>query len=455
MAQSKQLPSNSAGRRSFVKNAALFTGSALLFPSALAAGVYIDGDDSIKIALIGCGERGTEATIQALSTAQNVKLVAMADAFRDRIDSSLKYLLSGAASSGAVSLSPRIDVSEEHKFTGFDAYKKAIELADVVILTTPPGFRPLHFEEAIRQGKHVFMEKPVATDAPGVRRVLAAAEQAKNKKLNVVVGLQRHYDTRYTRWVEMIHAGAIGDILSGSVYWNSEGVRVNKRSELEQTAGRKLSEMEYQMRNWYYFNWLSGDHICEQHIHNLDVANWVKNAHPLKAQGIGGRQVRIGPDYGEIFDHHFVEFQYEDGSRIFSQCRHQPGTLTRVSEGFQGSNGSAPWPGYLRSRGGNEIYKHKDAHAPNPYQVEQDLLFEAVAKGNFRFADAENGAIATMTAIMGRMASYSGQEIDWNTALNSDLNLQPDDYTWDTLPKVLPSAHGLYPCAIPGRSKPW
>ncbi len=455
MANKNQSFSANEGRRSFVKNAALFTGSALFIPSALAARVHLDGDDSIKVALIGCGGRGTGAAAQALSTAQNVKLVAMADAFRDRIDSSLKYLLSGDAGSGDVDITTRIDVPEEHKFTGFDAYKKAIPLADVVILTTPPGFRPLHFEEAVRQGKHVFMEKPVATDAPGVRRVLAAAEEAKNKKLNVVVGLQRHYEVKYSRWVEMIHTGAIGDILSGRVYWNGNGVWVKKRAELEKNAGRQLTEMEYQMRNWYYFTWLCGDHICEQHIHNIDVANWVKGGHPVKAQGMGGRQVRIGPDYGEIFDHHFVEFQYEDGSRIYSQCRHQPGTFVAVTEGFQGSNGSAPRPGQLISRSGNEIYNHNDSNDPNPYQVEHDMLFEAVAKGNYRYADAENGAIATMTAIMGRMATYSGKEIDWDTALNSPLNLHPDSYTWDTLPKVLPGEDALYPCAIPGVTQAW
>ncbi len=442
-------------RRAFVKNTVLITGGGLVLPSILHAGAWIDGDDAIRVALVGCGGRGTGAAAQALSTKQNVKLVAVADVFRDRIDSCMTHLLSGEANSGEVDVAARVQVPEEHKFTGFDAYQKAMALADVVILATPPGFRPAHFEEAVRQGKHVFMEKPVATDAPGVRRVLAAAEEARKKKLNVVVGLQRHYERKYIRWVEMLHAGAIGEILSGTVYWNSEGVWVRKRAELEQQAGRSLTEMEYQMRNWYYFNWLCGDHIVEQHIHNIDVANWVKNAHPVKAQGMGGRQVRIGPDYGEIFDHHFVEFEYEDGCRIFSQCRHQPGTLTRVSEAFQGSKGSAPWPGALYDRTGLEIYRHNDSKDPNPYQVEHDVLFEAIAKGEYRFDDAENGAIATMTAIMGRMATYSGQEVDWETALNSNLDLQPDRLDWNALPKVLPGPDGLYPCAIPGVTNAW
>ncbi len=424
-------------------------------PSMLAAKAHIDGDDSIKVALVGCGGRGTGAAMQALLTKENVKLVAMADAFRDRIDSAYATLTSDDISDWSGSegnIKDRVQVPEEHKFTGFDGYKKAIPLADVVILTTPPGFRPMHFEEAVKQGKHVFMEKPVATDAPGVRRVLAAAEEAKKKKLNVIVGLQRHYQTVYRRWVEMLQAGAIGDIVTSHVYWNNDGVWVNKREDLAQKAGRPLTEMEYQMRNWYYFNWLCGDHICEQHIHNLDVGNWVKNAYPVRAQGMGGRQVRVGPDFGEIFDHHFVEFEYDDGSRMFSQCRHQPGTMSRVTEVFQGTNGSAPRPGVLLTRRGFELIKHDDRNDPNPYQVEHDELFSAVAKGEYRYADAENGAKATMTSILGRMATYSGKTIEWNEAINSNLNLMPQRFAWDATPPVLPGEDGMYPCAIPGKT---
>ncbi len=424
-------------------------------PSMLSAKAHIDGDDSIKVALVGCGGRGTGAAMQALLTKENVKLVAMADAFRDRIDSAYATLTSDDISdwSGAEgNIKDRVQVPEEHKFTGFDGYKKAISLADVVILTTPPGFRPIHFEEAVKQGKHIFMEKPVATDAPGVRRVLAAAEEAKKKKLNVIVGLQRHYQTVYRRWVEMLQAGAIGDIITSHVYWNNDGVWVNKREDLAQKAGRPLTEMEYQMRNWYYFNWLCGDHICEQHIHNLDVGNWVKNAYPVRAQGMGGRQVRVGPDFGEIFDHHFVEFEYDDGSRMFSQCRHQPGTMSRVTEVFQGTNGSAPRPGVLLTRRGFELIKHDDRNDPNPYQVEHDELFSAVAKGEYRYADAENGAKATMTSILGRMATYSGKTIEWSEAINSNLSLMPQRFDWDATPPVLPGEDGMYPCAIPGKT---
>lgn len=445
-----------SNRREFVKTSGLATAGTLLVPSMLSAKAHIDGDDAIKVALIGCGGRGTGAIIQALSCKENVKLVAMADAFRDQLDNCYSMITSDEVSDwsgGAGDLKPRIDVPEEHKFTGFDGYKKAIPLADVVILTTPPGFRPIHFEEAIRQNKHVFMEKPVATDAPGIRRVLATAEEAKKKKLNVVVGLQRHYQTVYRNWVELIHAGAIGDIVTSHVYWNNDGVWVRSREEYSEKAGRPLTEMEYQMRNWYYFNWLCGDHICEQHIHNLDVSNWVKQAHPVSAQGMGGRQVRVGKDFGEIFDHHFVEYEYADGSRMYSQCRHQPGTLSRVTESFQGTNGSAPKPGNLLTRSGHELFKHEGREDPNPYQVEHDELFAAIAKGEFKYTDAENGARATMTSILGRMATYSGKMVSWDEAIASNISIMPEQFDWEAAPPVLPDESGMYACAVPGKTK--
>ncbi|RZM21921.1 MAG: Gfo/Idh/MocA family oxidoreductase, partial [Pedobacter sp.] len=243
-------------RREFLKTSALVAGGVMLNGVAFAGGgAHSSVDDTIKIALIGCGDRGTGAAYQALSTKENLKLVAMADAFQDRLDNSYKVL--------SDKFGAKVDVPQDRKFVGFEGYKKAIALADVVLLVTPPGFRPSHFEEAIKQGKHVFMEKPVAVDAPGVRKVLAAAELAKQKKLNVVVGLQRRYQANYRETIKRIEDGAIGDITGGQVYWNSGGVWVRPRQ-----AGQ--TEMEYQMRNWYYFNWLCGDHIVEQHVHNID-----------------------------------------------------------------------------------------------------------------------------------------------------------------------------------------
>ncbi len=436
-------------RRSFVKQSTLAAGGVLM-ASTLDAKAYAGlADDTIKIGLIGCGGRGTGAATQALSTAQNVKLVAMADAFRDRLDSCYDYITDQtyADSSGEQqSMSGRVMVDEAHKFVGFDAYKKVLPLVDVVILTTPPGFRPVHFEAAVNAGKHIFTEKPMAVDAPGVRKVLAAAEKAKKQKLNVVVGLQRRYQTIYTEWVERMREGVIGDIVTSHVYWNSGGVWTRPREEGQ-------TEMEYQMRNWYYFNWLCGDHINEQHIHNIDVSNWVKDAYPTHAYGMGGRRMRIGPDTGEIFDHHFVEYDYADGSKMYSQCRHWQGVANRVTESFQGTNGSAPKPGTLLTPSGYPIMRYNDKNDPNPYQVEHDVLFEAIAKGDYKFADAEHGAKSTLTAIMGRMATYSGQIVTWDEAMNSEVDLMPERYTWDAMPKVLPDENGQYPVPTPGITK--
>lgn len=434
----------SVSRRDFVKASGLAVGGMMLNPSMMSAKAHIDGNDVIKVGLVGCGGRGTGAAVQALSTKQNVKLVAMAEAFRDRLDESYSNIKS-ELENNEISLD-RLDVPEDHKFVGFDAYKKVIELSDVVILTTPPGFRPMHFDAAVKAGKQIFMEKPVATDAPGIRQVLETAKLAKQKKLNVVVGLQRHYQKKYQHWVELLHNGAIGDITTSHVYWNSDGVWVRERKPGQ-------TEMEYQMRNWYYFNWLCGDHITEQHIHNIDVSNWVKQAYPVRAHGMGGRQVRKGKDHGEIFDHHFVEFEYADGSRMFSQCRHIKGCASRVSEGFIGTNGSAPEPGVILTKSGYPLLEYNDRKDPNPYQVEHDLLFEAVAKGEYRYADAENAAKSTMSSILGRMATYSGQVIEWEDAINSEISLMPKKYTWDANPPVMPDEDGYYPIAVPGQTK--
>ncbi len=400
----------------------------------------------IRIGLIGCGGRGTGAAVQALSTDQDVQLVAMADAFADRLEDSYRNLINTAEDSwsGGVDLTPRIDVPAERRFAGFDAYLQVLPLVDVIILATPPGFRPIHFKAAIEANKHVFMEKPVATDGPGVRSVLESAAMARDRNLNVVVGLQRRYQTIYKEWVDRIHAGMIGEVILGRVYWNDAGVWVRERQPGQ-------TEMEYQMRNWYYFTWLCGDHIVEQHIHNLDVANWVLgDSHPIRAQGQGGRQIRNGLDHGQIFDHHMVEFEYEGGARVLSQCRHMPNTARRVSEGFHGTNGTAPRPGQLVSASGHPLMDYDDEGDPNPYQTEHDELFAAIAAGEYKFADAERGARASMTAIMGRMATYSGQIVEWDEALGSKLSIMPERYAFDAQPPIVPDANGRYPVAVPG-----
>ncbi|KKN16726.1 hypothetical protein LCGC14_0972910, partial [marine sediment metagenome] len=302
MDKSKNQNATTNPRRNFVKNTALFTGGAMLLPNLQMQGMFnVANDKKLKIALVGCGGRGTGAAVQALTADENVELVAMADAFEDRLKDSLMNI------SKEMGETKQVNVKAENQFVGFDGAQKAMDLADVVILATPPGFRPQHFEYAVNNGKHVFMEKPVAVDAPGVRKVLAAAKKAKADKLNVVVGLQRHYQDNYLAAIEQLKKDSIGQIISGQVYWNSGGVWTRERQP-------EQSELEFQMRNWYYFNWLCGDHILEQHIHNIDVANWFIGEYPVSAQGMGGREVRKGANHGEIFDHHFVEYTYPSGA---------------------------------------------------------------------------------------------------------------------------------------------
>ncbi len=435
----KQIKKNNTSRRTFCKNTAILTGGMLL-PLDIAASAHVLGDDSIKIALIGCGGRGTGAAMQALSTKENVKLVAMADAFEDRLQNCYDILSKKFEGKG------KVVVKEDHRLVGFDAYKEAIDMADVVLLTTPPGFRPLHFEYAVQQGKHIFMEKPVATDAPGIRKVLAAAEIAKQKKLNVVVGLQRHYQKNYLASHQRVMEGQMGQIISGQVYWNSGGVWVKERQPGQ-------SEMEYQMRNWYYFNWLCGDHIVEQHIHNIDVANWFIGEFPIHAQGMGGREIRKGNQYGQIFDHHFVEFTYPSGAVISSQCRHQPGCVTNVSEYLMGTKGTLSLDSQnqavMKSYDGSLLFEHQGQNDPNPYQTEHDELFASIRNGGV-ISDAEHAAKTTMTAILGRMATYSGQLISFEDALNKGRSLMPDTYSWDAIPPVTPDENGNYPIPVPG-----
>ncbi|MFT3678428.1 MAG: Gfo/Idh/MocA family oxidoreductase [Chitinophagaceae bacterium] len=439
--------SGANSRREFVKQSGLLAGGLIAAPFLTKANFFSGADDVIRVALIGCGGRGTGAIMQALLSKQNVKLVAMADAFRDRIDGCYKTVTAEDLSDWGVTgnLRSKVDVPEERKFTGFEAYLKAIPLADVVILTTPPGFRPIHFEEAVRQGKHIFMEKPVATDPAGIKRVLDAAEIAKQKKLNVVVGLQRHYQNSYRELFKK--KNLIGDITSAQVWWNNDGVWVNKRKYGQ-------TEMEYQMRNWYYFNWLCGDHITEQHIHNIDVVNWFKGAYPVKAQGMGGRQVRKGKDNGEIFDHHYVEYTYADGTVMNSQCRHIPGTMSRVDEMLIGTKGVIRCDAaIITDLKGKELFKFDKKGENNPYQTEHDELFAAIAKGEYKFADAENGAKSTLTSIIGRMATYSGQVIEWDKALASGINIMPAKFDFNALPPILPNDDGYYPVAVPGVTK--
>jgi myo-inositol 2-dehydrogenase / D-chiro-inositol 1-dehydrogenase len=449
--RSEQEMSNNKSRRDFLKHSAGTIAASAAAASLLRApAAYAAADDTIKVALIGCGGRGTGAAVNALATAGAIKLITVADAFEDNARNTISNLKN-------TEVADKVDVAPDKIFWGFDAYQKAIDAGpDVVILTAPPGFRPQHFEACVKAGKHVFMEKPVAVDAPGVRKILEAAKLAKEKNLKVGVGLQRHHDSKYQDTIKRVHDGALGDLVLLRVYWNDAGVWVRARKE-------GMSEMEYQMRNWYYFNWLSGDHIVEQHIHNLDIANWVKNATPVTAVGMGGRQVLTGMDHGEIFDHHAVEFTYADGTKMMSQCRHQPGCWSHVAEYAHGTKGTAEFHAGVIKPTGAEAWRYGGPKV-NPYQVEHDVLMDAI-RNNKPFNEADYGALSTMTAIMGRMATYSGVEIFWDkataaklgktdpktpTALDSNVTLLPERYAWDAQPPSVRNSTGGYNIPAPG-----
>ena len=433
-------------RRDFLKtsSAAAALGTGLL--STVSAKAFADGDDEIKIGLVGCGGRGSGAASEALKSPGNVRLVAMGDAFRDQLDSSLNRIDKAVENDDTA----HVDVKEENKFVGFDAFRKVIDSdVDLVVLATPPGFRPMMFEYAIEQGKHVFMEKPVATDAAGVRKVLEAAKVAKAKKLKVGVGLQRHHQLPYQEFIKRIHDGEIGDIRALRVYWNGGGVWDPRR-----TRDQVKSEMEYQMRNWYYYNWLCGDHICEQHIHNLDIGNWIMQKYPVSAIGMGGREVRTDPKYGEIFDHHAVQYTYDDGTVMFSECRHIKNCWNSVTEHAHGTKGTVHLSSNARAcsfemaNGNSERYRGEN---PYPYQVEHNDLFAAIRAGE-EYSEAEYGAMSTMTAILGRMCTYSGKEISMEQALNEGPQIVPDwkDLAWNAKPPTVPDEQGHYPVPVPG-----
>ncbi len=463
--QSNFVPGSS--RREFLKtSAAAVAGVGLA--SAFAPPVHAAGSDTLKIALIGCGNRGTGALVQALNTSGPVKLWALADAFSDRLEMCLDHTarelkgeqperraVRGAKKAVKVtkvaSVTDKIDVPKERQFTGLDAYRKAIDCVDVVLLAEPPGYRPQHFEYAIKAGKHVFMEKPVATDPTGIRRVLAAAEEAKKKNLKVGVGLQRRHQLSYLEAIQKIRDGAIGDLMTLRCYWNGG------HPAKQPFPHEGLSELEYQVRNWYFFSWLSGDHICEQHVHNIDVCNWIKQGHPTEAQGMGGRQVRTGKEYGNIFDHHAVEFSYADGTKMFSQCRQIPGCWSHVAETAEGSRGLMNTDGghaelfvagkrEWRASGGKAGYEN------NAYQAEHDALFDAI-RNDKPYNEAEYAAHSTMTAILGRMATYSGQTVTWDAAFKSNHSTTTDAEKWDAKAPVEPDSDGRYAVAVPGVTK--
>lgn len=431
---------SAATRRNFLKGSSLILAGGTVMsalPQVQAGEAY--GDREIRVGLVGCGGRGTGAIMQALETVGPIKLIALGDVFNNRLTASYRSIKS--------KYGDKVDVPDSRKFVGLESYKQVMDTeVDVVILASPPGFRPLHFEAAVKAGKHCFMEKPVASDAPGVRRVLAANAIAKEKGLAVQVGLQRHHQTLYKETIKRLHEGMIGDIILARAYWNSSGVWIRNRDEAQ-------TELEYQMNNWYYFNWLSGDHITEQHIHNLDVINWLMKGYPVEAQGQGGRQVRTGPDTGEIFDHHMIEFTYENGTKLLSQCRHIEGCWGSVEEFAHGTKGWA-------DISGGKIYDSKnnlifqETRNEDGWQQEHHDLFAALRKGE-RPNEGDYGAMSTMTSIMGRMATYSGAKLSWDECINSKIALADFDSLKDfnSPAPVQPIEPGKYAIPVPGTKK--
>lgn len=406
--------------------------------SAMAGGFFSAGSDTVKVGLVGAGGRGSGAIIQALnSRSSNVELSAIGDVYPNRVNGTLGAMRRELGEGVPLP-------AEDHRFTGLDAFLRVLESdCQVVMLCTPPGFRPMQFEEAIRAGKHVFMEKPVAVDVPGVRRVLKATEEAKQKGLAVAVGLQRRHEEAYRDIIERLQNGAIGDIVTARVYWNQGSLWVADRLPDE-------SELSYQIRNWLYFNWLSGDHIVEQHIHNLDVINWIMNDYPVTAYGMGGRQVRTGPHHGQIFDHHAVEYTYANGVKMFSQCRQIPECADSVTEWVHGTRGSCDIAGgRIFDSSGALIYQTSGSRGG--HQQEQTDLFADLARGVIP-NEGEYGAKSTMTAIMGRLATYSGKMIDLNRAMDSEISLADVNAmtSLDLEPPVKPLANGEYPVPVPG-----
>ena len=416
----------SSNRRRFLQTAGLAAAAVTAVPHVHAA-----GGETLRVGLIGCGGRGTGAARQALLADKNVKLTAMADAFEDRLNLSLKSL------SAIEALHGKLDVPQEKRFVGFDAYKHVLASdVDVVLLTTPPHFRPLHIQAAVRAGKHIFAEKPTAVDAPGVRSVLASCSEAKRKNLSMVSGLCLRYDGGFRETVKRLHDGAIGEIhtLLANDYRGSIWVKPRQPG---------WTDMHWQMRNWYYFTWLSGDFNVEQHVHYLDTCAWIMGGYPVKAVGMGGRQVRTDAMYGDIYDHHSVTYEYANGTRLFSNCRQQPGCKNEMTAKATGSQGTAEVSEKRLEIVSDSAWRF-EKKVKNMYQVEHDELFAGIRNGQ-PLNNGEYMAHSTLLAIMGRMATYTGREVTWEQALNSRQDLSPQKYDWGDAPKV--------EIAIPGVTK--
>jgi len=419
---------SSATRRDFLAGSAAAAVGLGLLPNAHAA-----GNDVIKVGLVGCGGRGTGAAeniCEAAGTTYNIKLYALADVFEDRVRNCHASLRENRF------CKDKMDVADDRLFVGFDAYQKVIDCCDLVMLATPPGFRPGHIEAVVKAGKQLFTEKPVAVDGPGIRKVLAAHEEATKKGLSVVAGTQRRHQARYIESMKRIHDGVIGDLVTARVYWNQGDIWAHKRRP-------GWSDMEYQIRNWYHFLWLCGDHIVEQHVHNLDVALWALQAHPIRAVGMGGRQYHTEPERGQSYDHFAVDFEFPHDIHILSMARQIDGCENNVSEQLVGTKGH--WDSNQYRINGKRSGIER-IHEVNPYVQEHiDLLESIVSKKPI--CELKQVAESTLTAIMGRMSAYSGKAVTWEQALNSPVDTFPKHLAWGELkepPVPKPGMAGIF-----------
>ncbi|MDX2260261.1 MAG: Gfo/Idh/MocA family oxidoreductase [Gemmatimonadales bacterium] len=412
----------SIDRRDFVVAAASAAGAIALPRHAFAIGR--PDADPIRIGLVGCGGRGTGAARDALAASENVTLVAMGDIFPDRLASAREQF--GKVAAENAGFAAKYKVTPEKTFTGIDAYKQVLAAdIDLVILATPPAFRPGHLEAAIAAGKHVFMEKPVCVDVAGALSIIKSSEAAASRNLAIVSGTQRRHDPMYRETIKRIHDGAIGDVIGAQVYWN-QGPLWNLPRKPD------WSDAEWQLRNWLYFTWASGDHIVEQHVHNLDVANWVIGALPIKATGMGGRQTRTGAEYGHIFDHFAIDYEYPNGVRVLSMCRQQDGTTSFVGERVQGTKGSSNARNRIM---GATSWTHPTMEGMNPYVEEHKNLVASIRAGA-PLNEGRRIAESTLTAIMGREAAYTGKDVTWTQLLAAAQDITPRPFALG--PMVVP-----------------
>ncbi len=430
-------PKQAASRRKFLKNSSLAVAGASLAGSLNVSRVaHAAGSDVIKVALIGSGGRGAGAVGQMMDADKNVKLIAVADAFSDSASKALTALKK--------KYPDQVEVPDSAVFTGLEAYKQALASdASLVVLATPPGFRPQHYAAAVAAGKHVFMEKPCCVDAPGFRKLMETNKIADDKNLFVAVGLQRRHEPVYIDRIKQLQDGAIGDINLLRVYWNGSGIWNRPRKE-------GMTELEYQVYNWYHFCWLSGDNICEQHIHNIDVGNWLKgDKTPVTASGMGGCITRYLGDNkgtGQLFDHHVVEFTYEDGTKMYSECRHIANCLNTIGEWAHGSKGMSE----CSLVGGGEKKRDRKAEKPLSGHAQEQIDLIAAMRAGRRYNEGYYGATSSMTAVMGRMATYSGKLVKWEEAIASKLSEFPDATNFHASAPVQKNADGDYPIPVPG-----